>query len=101
MSADNFSNPSVRNRALDRGESTDVVDLHAAVMRERPEPVEGMEPLNLWLVVFIAVLLFWAGSYLTHFSGGFRADEFAESQINPTPPPVVGGGADDPVSKTV
>ncbi len=100
MSADNSSNPSARNRALDRGEATDVADLHVAVMRERPEPVEGMEPLNLWLVVFIAVLLFWAGSYLTYFSGGFRADEFAESQINPTPPPSVGGGnADDPVSK--
>ncbi len=100
MSAETNSNKSGRNRALDRGESTDVADLHAAVMRERPEPVEGMEPLNLWLVVFIAVLLFWAGSYLTHFSGGFRADEFAESQINPAPPPsAAGGGADDPVAK--
>lgn len=100
MSADSQSQKFSPAKALDRGEATDVVDLHAAVMRERPEPVEGMEPLNLWLVVFIAVLLFWAGSYLTHFSGGFRADEFAESQINPPPPPsAAGGGAEDPVAK--
>lgn len=86
--------------ALDRGEATDVVDLHAAILRERPEPVEGSEPLNLWLVVFIAALLFWAGAYLTHFSGGFRADEFNESQINPPPPPGSGGGgAEDPNAK--
>ena len=85
---------------IDGGEATDVVDLHAAVLRERPEPVEGREPLNLWLVVFIGVLVFWAGSYLTHYSGGFRADEFSETQINPVPPPVPGGGgAEDPVAK--
>ncbi len=85
---------------LDLGEATDVVDLHAAVLREKAEPVEGREPLNLWLVVFIGGLVFWAGSYLTHYSGGFRADEFSETQINPVPPPVAGGGgAEDPVTK--
>jgi mono/diheme cytochrome c family protein len=88
--------------ALDRGEATDVVQMHAAVQRERPEPVEGSEPLNLWLVVFIAAILFWAGSYLTQYSGGFRADEFSERQINPAPPASSGGGgSDDPVAKAV
>lgn len=101
MSADS-NRPLNPAASLDRGEATDVVQMHAAVQRERPEPVEGSEPLNLWLVVFIAVLLFWAGSYLTQYSGGFRADEFSENQINPAPPPVVGGsGGDDPVAKAV
>lgn len=87
---------------LDSGEATDVRDLHAAILRERPDPIEGREPLNLWVVAFIAALLFWAGTYLTQFSGGFRADEFSERQINPAPAPVAaGGGADDPVSKAV
>jgi len=102
MSADRHIPASGGGPGLDRGEATDVVDLHAAVLRERPEPIEGREPLNLWLVVFIGVLVFWAGSYLTHFSGGFRADEFSETQINPVPPPVEGGGgAEDPMAKQV
>jgi mono/diheme cytochrome c family protein len=84
----------------DRGESTDVIELHAAIVRERPEPIEGTEPLNLWIVVFIAVLLFWAGSYLTKYSGGFRGNEFSENQINLRPPPSTGGGgAEDPAMK--
>lgn len=88
--------------ALDRGEATDVTALHAAVSRERPEPEEGMEPLSLWLVVMISVLLFWAGSYLTQFSGGFRADEFNERQINVKPPPSrAGAGDQDPKSRAV
>lgn len=85
--------------ALDRGETTDVVDLHAVVTRERPEPQEGMEPVSLWLVVFIAVLLFWAGSYLTQYSGGFRADEFNEGQINVKAAPARGGGSEDPAEE--
>ena len=88
--------------ALDRGESTDVVELHAAIVRERPEPVEGREPLNLWMVVMIGGLVFWAGSYLTQYSGGFRADEFSETQINPPVAAVeVSGGAEDPAAKSI
>ncbi len=100
MSAESFSSASPS--APDRGEATDVAALHAAIGRERPDPVEGREPLNLWLVVFIAALLFWAGAYLTHYSGGFRADEFNELQINPPPPPAPKGGAgggEDPLIK--
>ncbi|NBP24238.1 MAG: hypothetical protein EBU81_06765, partial [Proteobacteria bacterium] len=50
---------------LDRGETHDVTELHAAVLREKPDPVEGFEPVNLWVVAGIAGLLFWGGSYLT------------------------------------
>ncbi len=99
MSANHNGSNLPGQHGLDRGETTDVVELHAMILRERPEPVEGSEPLSLWLVVFIAALLFWAGSYLTHYSGGFRSDEFNEVQINPTPPPVVGGGNEDPATK--
>jgi mono/diheme cytochrome c family protein len=101
MSADRSVVQPTRNpMALDRGESTDVISLHAAVSRERPEPIEGMEPVSLWLVVFIAALLFWAGSYLTQYSGGFRADEFNEGQINVKPPPSRAGvGDQDPAAR--
>lgn len=105
MSSDSF-NPHARQPVvssnLDRGEATDVVDLHAAIVREGPDPAEGREPINLWLVAFIAVLLFWAGTYLTQYSGGFRADEFSETQINPPAPPVAAGAGDnDPVAKAI
>jgi mono/diheme cytochrome c family protein len=101
MSQHSMSEISNKNASgLDGGEVTDVCDLHAAVLRERPDPVEGREPLNLWMVVFVAALLFWAGTYLTHYSGGFRADEFSERQINPLPPPSEAGpSTDDPASK--
>lgn len=66
----------------DRNETNDVMDIHAAILREKPEPKEGFEPLNLWMVVMIAALLFFAGSYLTRYSGGFKADHFDESHIN-------------------
>jgi mono/diheme cytochrome c family protein len=92
--------PNKNASGLDGGENTDVSDLHAAVLRERPDPVEGREPLSLWMVVFVAALLFWAGTYLTHYSGGFRADEFSERQINPLPPPSEAGpSSDDPAAK--
>ena len=64
----------------DRGESHDVIQVHAAILREKPDPKEGFEPLNLWMVVLIAGLLFWGGSYLTQYSGRFEADEFEEGQ---------------------
>ena len=41
MSAETHQPTSGIGAGLDRGEATDVVDLHAAVLRERPEPVEA------------------------------------------------------------
>lgn len=76
-----MSNPKESNdpsSRLDRGETHDVTELHAAVLREKPDPVEGFEPLNLWVVAGIAGLLFWGGSYLTQYSGRFEANEFSE-----------------------
>lgn len=80
------NNPAVRLPAAythgDRGENNDVMDIHAPILREQPEPREGFEPLSLWVVVLVAGLLFFAGSYLTRYSGGFKADHFDEGHIN-------------------
>jgi len=78
---------------LDRGEQHDVTDLHAAVLREKPDPVEGFEPVNLWVVAGIAGLLFWGGSYLTQYSGRFEANEFSEFPHG-KPAPVAAVAAD-------
>jgi mono/diheme cytochrome c family protein len=58
-----------------------VTDLHEAVMREKVEPAEGMEPLSLWLILFFAVLLFGAGAYLFRYSGGFDSNVYDEDQV--------------------
>lgn len=62
----------------DQGEQHDVSDLHAALLREQPEPQDGFEPVNLWLVALTGGLLFWAGYYLANFSGRFEANEYSE-----------------------
>ncbi|HTI71314.1 MAG TPA: cytochrome c [Candidatus Limnocylindria bacterium] len=79
----------------DRGESHDVIQVHAAVLREKPDPKEGFEPLSLWLVAAIAGLLFWGGSYLTQYSGRFEKDEFEEA---PHGKSVATSGPEDPVT---
>lgn len=85
-----------RPGALDQGEQNDVTEIHAAVLREKPEPQEGFEPVNLWIVAFIAGLLFWGGSYLTQYSGRFEADEFSEIQHGKPSP--VSAVAEDPAA---
>ncbi len=83
MSAPNSSQSGAVNPVAltqgDRGELHDIHQIHAAILREKPDPREGFEPVNLWLVVMIAGLLFWGGSYLANYSGRFEADEFQES----------------------
>jgi len=91
-----MSNPQETPNAssrLDRGENHDVTELHAAVLREKPDPVEGFEPVNLWVVAGIAGLLFWGGAYLTQYSGRFESMEFSEFPHG-KPAPVAAVAAD-------
>ena len=62
----------------DEGEQHDVSDIHAALLREQPDPRDGFEPVNLWLVALTGGLLFWGGYYLANFSGRFEANEYSE-----------------------
>ena len=85
--------PNASSSGLDRGENHDVTELHAAVLREKPDPIEGFEPVNLWVVAGIAGLLFWGGAYLTQYSGRFEAMEFSEFPHG-MPAPVAAVAAD-------
>ncbi len=67
------------------GEQMDVRDVHAAIMRERSEPMEGHEPTPLWLVTLIGVLLFWGGFYMQRYSGGFKPLVFDERSSGQMP----------------
>ncbi|MHB8519522.1 MAG: c-type cytochrome [Limisphaerales bacterium] len=70
--------PSSLTHLEDRDESTDVSGIHAAVLREKADPKEGMEPISLWLIALTGVLLFWGGYYLQRYSGGFKALQYDE-----------------------
>jgi mono/diheme cytochrome c family protein len=77
------------NHLEDRDETTDVSAIHAAVLREKADPREGMEPVSLWLIALTGLLLFWGGYYLQRYSGGFKPLVYNEN-ISGTAPPATG-----------
>lgn len=72
------SSPAHSTLRPDQGELHDVTEIHAALLREQPEPRDGFEPVNLWLVALTGGLLFWGGYYLANFSGRFEGGEYSE-----------------------
>ena len=54
------------------GEGLNVRDVHGAILREKDDPRDGYEPIPLWLVSAFMALVFWAGAYLSFYSGGFQ-----------------------------
>jgi len=70
------------------GEGLNVRDVHGAILREKDDPRDGYEPIPLWLVSVFMALVFWAGAYLSFYSGGFQSDVFDPVQVS-----WAGGGA--------
>ncbi|MCS7063264.1 MAG: cytochrome c [Methylacidiphilales bacterium] len=70
-----------QTRALEYNEDTDVEKIHAAILREKQEPQDGLEPLPLWLVLLFSIIIFWGGGYLFFYSGGFKHDVYDEKLI--------------------
>jgi len=69
-------------------EEIDVAKLHASILRERMDPKNGVEPIPIWLMIFIMGLVLWAGLFLGFNSGGFQSDVYNASLVN-----WAGGGA--------
>lgn len=68
-------------KAREGDEFMDVSRIHAAIMREKDEPVDGYEPVPiLWLTAVIALAM-WGGAYLGSFNMGFRADTLEGTTI--------------------
>lgn len=98
-------------RNVDYTEDKSIQTIHSAVLREQAEPVDGAEPLSLWLVAFCFLVLFWGGLYLGQYSAGFQATAFDERAGGPLvfggggPVAAAGGGAaaapkaDDPIAR--
>jgi mono/diheme cytochrome c family protein len=72
---ENIPNPAGRARqGTDYAEHEEVQQVHAAIQREKREPLVGLEPLSMWLVVIYGLALFFGGAYLARFSGTFSGE---------------------------
>lgn len=58
-------------QGIDYGEQADVLQVHAAVQREKREPRVGAEPLSIWLIAIYGLAVFFGGAYLGRYSGNF------------------------------
>ena len=73
----NESSPAPERRVrqgMDYGETEDVQQVHAAIQREKREPLVGLEPLSLWLIAIYGLAIFFGGAYLGRYSGNFSGD---------------------------
>jgi mono/diheme cytochrome c family protein len=61
-------------QGMDYGETEDVQQVHAAIQREKREPLAGLEPLSLWLIAIYGLAIFFGGAYLGRYSGNFSGD---------------------------
>lgn len=59
-----------------------VVQTHASILREREDPMDGYEPIPLWMVTLFMLIVFWAGMYLSFYSGGFQPDVYNATQVS-------------------
>ncbi|MCS7009355.1 MAG: cytochrome c, partial [Chthoniobacterales bacterium] len=75
----------------------DVREIHGSILREREDPRDGYEPIPLWLVTFIMIVVFWGGLYLAYFSGNFRSDVFDPSTLLAASSPKKESGPPDPL----
>ncbi|MEO5719457.1 MAG: cytochrome c [Chthoniobacterales bacterium] len=62
------------HQGMDYGETREVRDTHAAIIREKVEPVIGREPLSLWLIAIYGLAVFFGGAYLGRYAGNFSGD---------------------------
>lgn len=72
-----MSSQSPENRprqGMDYGETQEVRDTHAAIIREKAEPRIGREPLSLWLIAIYGFAVFFGGAYLGRYAGNFSGD---------------------------
>ncbi|MEO8439303.1 MAG: cytochrome c [Spartobacteria bacterium] len=61
-------------QGMDYGETQEVRDTHAAIVREKVEPRVGREPLSLWLIAIYGLAVFFGGAYLGRYAGNFSGD---------------------------
>jgi mono/diheme cytochrome c family protein len=79
-------------QGMDYGEQADVLQVHAAVQREKREPRVGAEPLSIWLIAIYGLAVFFGGAYLGRYSGNFSSGGLDPVGAPPAPKKAVAGG---------
>ena len=96
-----MNEPTPRNpphQGMDYGETEDVYETHAAVVREKVEPRVGREPLSLWVISIYGLAVFFGGAYLGRYSGNFSGDGL--DYLGGAPRATKGGAAGGPAAET-
>lgn len=62
------------HQGMDYGETENVHETHAAVVREKLDPRVGREPLPLWLIAIYGLAVFFGGAYLGRYAGNWSGD---------------------------
>jgi mono/diheme cytochrome c family protein len=79
-------------QGMDYGEQADVLQVHAAVQREKREPRVGAEPLSIWLIAIYGLAVFFGGAYLGRYSGNFSSGGLDPMGAPPAPKKAAAGG---------
>ncbi len=84
--------PDPETTHLDYGERSSVSEIHAAVQREKREPLAGFQPVSMIAFVLGGLILTFGGAYLGAYSGGFDMSRTrAVANYVPEPRPVIEG----------
>jgi mono/diheme cytochrome c family protein len=83
--------PARASQGMDYGEQADVLQVHAAVQREKREPRVGAEPLSIWLIAIYGLAVFFGGAYLGRYSGNFFSGGLDPMGAPPGPKKAVAG----------
>lgn len=77
---------------LDYGERSSVAEIHAAVQREKREPLSGFQPVSMIAIVTAGLILVLGGTYLGAYNGGFDLKKsYAVANYTAAPRPVIPG----------
>ncbi len=63
------------------GEDFNVREVHGSMSGGKGDPRQDRNPGLLWLVAVFMSLIFWGGTYLAFYSGGFKSTEFDRTQM--------------------
>lgn len=64
---------------IDYRETSNITHVHAAIRREKRDPLSGSVPIPVWLMGVFFLIFGWGAYYLGEYNGGYSADVFVES----------------------
>jgi mono/diheme cytochrome c family protein len=62
----------------DKFSDENLQNIHAQLLREKPEPEEGFSPIPIFLLLIFSGLIFFGGIYMANYSAGFSPLAFNE-----------------------